>query len=103
LFAGKPPSPVPGCPFLDHALNIFSGVWCYYSFLFSPRNTIVDFNKVIELDPKNGKAYNNRAVAYWHKGELQKARADAQKAQSFGISVNPDFLKKIQEQPPATQ
>jgi tetratricopeptide (TPR) repeat protein len=64
---------------------------------------IADFNKAIKLDPKNGKAYNNRAVAHWYTGEAQKARADAQKAQNLGISVNPDFLKKIQEQPPATQ
>jgi tetratricopeptide (TPR) repeat protein len=65
---------------------------------------IADFTAVIKLDPKNGKAYNNRAVAHWRAGERQKARADAQEAQKLGISVNPEFLKQIQEQPPhATQ
>ena len=56
---------------------------------------IEDFNKAIELDPKNGEVYNNRAVAYWHKGEGARALQDIQKAQSLGIPVNPDMMKKI--------
>ena len=56
---------------------------------------IADFNKAIELDPKNGKVYNNRAIAYWHKGEVARARQDIQKAQSLGIPVNPDMVKKV--------
>ena len=56
---------------------------------------IADFNKAIKLDPQNGKVYNNRAVAYWYKGEVARARQDIQKAQSLGISVNPDTVKKI--------
>jgi len=62
---------------------------------------IADFSKAIELDPKNGKAYNNRAIAHWYKGETNKARQDVKKAQDLGISVNPDFLKKMEEQPPS--
>jgi tetratricopeptide (TPR) repeat protein len=58
-----------------------------------------DFNKAIELDPKNGKAYNNRAIVYSYQGEIDKARQDLQKAQSLGIAVNPDFLKKIESLP----
>jgi lipoprotein NlpI len=64
---------------------------------------IADFNKAIELDPKNGQAYNNRAIAYWYKGEIDKTRQDVKKAQSLGISVNADFLKKIEEQPTPTR
>ena len=56
---------------------------------------IADFNKAIELDPKNGKVYNNRAIAYWYKGEVARARQDIQQAQSLGIAVNPDMVKKI--------
>lgn len=63
---------------------------------------IADFNKAIELDSKNGKVYNNRAIAYWYKGEIHKVHQDIQKAQDLGISVNPEFLKKIQAQPPPT-
>jgi Tfp pilus assembly protein PilF len=58
-----------------------------------------DFTKAIELDPKNGKAYNNRAIVYSYQGEIDKARQDIQKAQSLGIAVNPDFLKKIESLP----
>jgi lipoprotein NlpI len=56
---------------------------------------IDDFNKAIELDPKNGTVYNNRAAAYWYKGEVARARQDIQKAQSLGVQVSPDVLKKI--------
>jgi Tfp pilus assembly protein PilF len=61
---------------------------------------IADFTKAIELDPKNGKAYNNRAVIYSFQGETDKARQDIQKAQSLGIAVNQDFLRKIEALPP---
>jgi tetratricopeptide (TPR) repeat protein len=60
---------------------------------------IADFNKAIELDPNNGKAYNNRAIVYSYQGETDKARQDLHKAQSLGIAVNPDFLKKIEALP----
>jgi tetratricopeptide (TPR) repeat protein len=60
---------------------------------------IADFNKAIELDPENGKVYNNRAIVYSYQGEIGKARQDIQKAQSLGIAVSPDFLKKIEELP----
>jgi len=61
---------------------------------------IADFNKAIELDPKNGKVYNNRGAAYWYKGEVARARQDIQKAQSLGIPVNPDTVKKIMDAAP---
>ena len=60
---------------------------------------IADFNKAIELDPKNGKAYNNRAIVYSYTGEIEKARQDIKKAQSLGIAVNEDFVKKIEALP----
>jgi tetratricopeptide (TPR) repeat protein len=60
---------------------------------------IADFSKAIEFDPKNGKAYNNRAIVYSYQGEADKARQDLQKAQSLGIEVNPDLLKKIEALP----
>ena len=57
---------------------------------------IADLNKAIEFDPKNGKAYHNRAIVFVYQGEIDKARQDLKKAQALGISVNPDFLKKIE-------
>jgi tetratricopeptide (TPR) repeat protein len=64
---------------------------------------IDDFTKVIELDPKHGKAYNNRAIAYWSKGDKEKARQDLEKAKTLGITVDPDFFKKIQGQTSPTK
>lgn len=64
---------------------------------------LADFNKVIELDPQNGKAYNNRAIIYAYKGETDKARQDLHKAQSLGVAVNPEFLKKIEAIPPTPE
>jgi tetratricopeptide (TPR) repeat protein len=60
---------------------------------------LADFNKAIELDPKNGKAYNNRAIVYSYQGETIKARQDLHKAQSLGVAVNPEFLKRIEALP----
>jgi tetratricopeptide (TPR) repeat protein len=60
---------------------------------------LADFNKAIALDPKNGKAYNNRAIVYSYQGETVKARQDLHKAQSLGVTVNPDFLKRIEALP----
>jgi tetratricopeptide (TPR) repeat protein len=64
---------------------------------------IADFNKAIELDPKNGKTYNNRAIVYSYQGENKKALQDLQKAQSLGVAVNPEFLKKIEALPSAPE
>lgn len=60
---------------------------------------IADFTKVIELDPKHGKAYFNRSIAHWCKSDKEKARQDVQKAQELGITVDPEFIKKIQDPP----
>ena len=60
---------------------------------------IADFTKAIELDPKNGKAYHNRAIVYLYLGENAKVRHDIQKAQSLGVKVNPDLLKKVEALP----
>jgi lipoprotein NlpI len=60
---------------------------------------IDDFTKVIELESNHGKAYFNRAIAHWCKSDKEKARQDVQKAQALGITVDPEFIKKIQELP----
>ena len=60
---------------------------------------IADFSKAIKYDPKNGMAYNNRAIIYSYQGESAKALQDLHKAQSLGVTVNPDFLKKIEALP----
>jgi tetratricopeptide (TPR) repeat protein len=64
---------------------------------------IADLTKAIELDPQNGKAYNNRAIAYSYEGENSKALQDLHQAQSLGIAVDPEFLKKIEALPPTPE
>jgi tetratricopeptide (TPR) repeat protein len=37
---------------------------------------IEDYSKVIDLDPRSQTAYANRAMAYYHSGQRDKAIAD---------------------------
>lgn len=53
--------------------------------------------KAIKMNPKYAMAYNNRGVAYYHKGEYDKAWEDVRKAQSLGHQVRPRFLKSLRE------
>ena len=56
---------------------------------------VQDFNKAMELDPKFGRPYRNRAMVYFDKGDFDKSLADLQKAQGLGYKVDPDFLKMV--------
>ncbi len=38
-------------------------------------------------------AYDGRAIAYYVKEQYDKSRKDAQKAQSLGYQVDPEFLE----------
>lgn len=59
-------------------------------------NAILDFDKAIELDPKNGYAYYNRAVAKWMKGVSEEAVLDIKKAKELGFNdIDPDFEKSL--------
>lgn len=49
---------------------------------------IEDYTEVIRRDPQHGKAYHNRALAYWFAGDLVKADEDLKKAESLGIQIN---------------
>jgi Flp pilus assembly protein TadD len=41
---------------------------------------IADYNKAIEINPKDAMAYNNRGVEYQNKGQYDRAVADYNKA-----------------------
>ena len=60
---------------------------------------LADFNKAIELDPKDGKSYNNRAIVHMYLGDYNRVRQDIHKAQSLGVKVDPNFLKKVETLP----
>jgi hypothetical protein len=53
--------------------------------------TVMDGNKTIELNPDFGEAYNNRAIIYLNKNELENACKDLKSAQKLGIK-NADSL-----------
>jgi tetratricopeptide (TPR) repeat protein len=58
---------------------------------------LADYNKAIELNPRDANAYNNRAIAYYFKREHDKAWDDVYKAQSLGYQVYTQFLKALRE------
>ena len=51
----------------------------------------------LEINPEYAKAYYRRGAAYTHKKQYDKAWEDVHKAQSFGFSVDPGFLKKLRK------
>jgi Flp pilus assembly protein TadD len=58
---------------------------------------ITGFNKAIELDPSDPRAYNNRAVAYFIKTKYEAAWGDVHKAQNLGYKVHPAFLNALRQ------
>jgi len=58
---------------------------------------IDDFDAAIRINPAYAEAYNNRATAYYFKGDLEHSRADIQKAQVLGFTVNPRFLDDLKK------
>ena len=49
------------------------------------------------MNARYAKAYYNRAIACYYKGEYDKAWDDVHKAQNLGYQVHPGFLKLLRE------
>ena len=58
---------------------------------------ISEFDKVLEKNPRDARAYYERGLVYYNKGEYDKAWQDVHKAQSLGYQVPPEFLKLLSE------
>ena len=58
---------------------------------------ILDYTRAIEISPGFAAAYYNRALAYYDKGEYEKAWQDVFKAESLGYVIHPIFLKNLRE------
>lgn len=59
-------------------------------------NAISDFDKAIAIDPKNGYAYYNRAVAKYIKGDSNESLLDIKKAKELGFKdIDPNFEKNL--------
>ena len=59
---------------------------------------IVYWTQYIKLMPEDGRAYNERAGAYFHKPDYPASLADAEKACSLGISEACDQIARIKAQ-----
>ena len=58
---------------------------------------ISHFNRVLEQNPRDARAYYERGLVYYNKGEYDKAWQDVHKAQSLGYQVPPEFLSLLSE------
>ena len=58
--------------------------------------SISDFDRAIQLDPKNGEFYLNRSYSHKDLGNNSAAKADALKAQSLGQKIDPAYLHSLQ-------
>jgi len=56
-----------------------------------------DFNKAIQIDPKNTDAYFNRAIVYFIKEEYDKSWLDIKRVQELGKTIPVDFLNKLRK------
>lgn len=62
--------------------------WLYEQPPANLNASIASYSKVIELDPQNARAYNNRGVAYHDQGNLQQAIADYSRASAYVCQGN---------------
>ncbi len=58
---------------------------------------ISDYNKALEINPRDALAYNNRGLAYLRNGQYDKAWEDVYKAQDLGHKIQPGFLKDLRK------
>jgi tetratricopeptide (TPR) repeat protein len=58
---------------------------------------ISDYNKAIEIEPGFAKVIALRGLAYYFKGEYDKAWVDVHKVKSLGYRFPPGFLKALRE------
>jgi tetratricopeptide (TPR) repeat protein len=58
---------------------------------------ISEFNRVLEKNPRDARAYYERGLVYYNMGEYDKASQDVRRAQSLGYQVPPEFLKLLSE------
>jgi tetratricopeptide (TPR) repeat protein len=59
-----------------------------------PKLSIRDYSAIIEINPKSGDAYANRAFVYSNTNEKAKGCADWQKASELGVATAKEGLKK---------
>jgi tetratricopeptide (TPR) repeat protein len=58
-------------------------------------SAISDFNKAIEINPRESQYYYYRGVTYAAKDEFNKAWKDVHKAQDLGYQVSPEVIEQL--------
>ena len=77
-------------------------VYCYRGQMYQDQNNLTqalaDYNKAIELNPNLGLGYNLRAKVYfYYSREFDNAWADVHKAQSLGVTIDPQFINDLKK------
>ncbi|MCZ8197427.1 MAG: hypothetical protein O9267_07455 [Flavobacterium sp.] len=62
--------------------------------MLNDKDAIIDFNRVIELNPKSGEAYLNRALHYINHKTKGTSCADLKSANSYGITRARELITK---------
>lgn len=63
-----------------------------YAQMGQNENALSDFNKALEIDPKNAEVLGNRAFVWQAMGNLENAKADAKAAKRIDFKVKvPEF------------
>jgi len=58
---------------------------------------IAIFSQAIKRNPTYAGAYYNRAVAYFHKNDYDKAWQDIHKAEVLGMNADPRFIELVEK------
>ena len=58
---------------------------------------ISELSRVLEKNPQNARAYYERGLVYYEKGQYDRAWQDVRKAQSLGYDVPAEFLRLLSE------
>jgi tetratricopeptide (TPR) repeat protein len=58
---------------------------------------VSDYSKALEINPRFALGYQNRAEAYYHLKDYDRAWKDVHKAQELGAKIQAGFLKNLRE------
>lgn len=75
--------------------DVINSVGYEHEILGDLPKAIENYSKAIEIIPKQGVFWMNRARAKLLSGDKTGARADAEKAQSLGTQLNPELLQRL--------
>lgn len=75
--------------------SVYSDIGVCYQNLQRYEESIGWFNKAISLEPGNGTFILNRSYSYFGLKQVDKARLDAEKANSLGTGVPPSYIQQI--------